>query len=181
MLDLFLSLLSDPAEKTGFAKLYEEYRNDMYKAALGILKSNADAEDAVSQAFMNIIDKPHIIKSGVCPKTHAYLIVAAKNEAKKILKKRKKIVKTDPDTECIPDTFSIDDLINASVTAKQLEQLLLALPYRYYEILNLCVYMGLDISEAAKLIGITYENAKKRLQRARKKLKELLQEESDEQ
>lgn len=174
MLGSFFSLISDPAEKQGFEKIYLSYINEMYNTAYGILKNKSDAEDAVSEAFMSITNKSHLLKAGACPRVHAYLIIAAKNEAEKIQKQIKQVKKYDGKIELIRDKFSLDDIIDAKATAEELEELLLKLSDRYFEVLCLRIYMELNTHEIAELLGIEYENAKKRLQRAKKKLKELI-------
>lgn len=175
MLSLFLLLLDDPAEKSGFEEIYNSFKGNMFNAAFCILKNETDAEDAVSQAFMSIIDKPHLLRSGACTKVHAYLIIAAKNEAKNMRKKRK-YIKYKGDIKRIPNKISLDDIIDAKATAAELEELLLKLPDKYFEVLCLSAYMDLKTNEIAVMLGIGYENAKKRLQRARKKLKQLAEE-----
>lgn len=173
MIGSFFSLISDSGKKQCLEKIYLAYRNEMYNTAYGILKNETDAEDAVSEAFMSIIDKSHLLKAGTCPKVYAYLIIAAKSEAEKIQKQIKQVKKYDGKLELIRDKFSLDDIIDAKATAEELEELLLKLPDRYFEVLCLRIYMELNTHEIAELLGIEYENAKKRLQRAKKKLKEM--------
>ena len=43
------------AETEKLNKLYEIYEQPMYRIAFSVLKNSSDAEDAVSDAFMNII------------------------------------------------------------------------------------------------------------------------------
>lgn len=173
MLGSFFSLMSNSAKKQRLEKIYLAYRNAMYNTAYGILKNEADAEDAVSEAFISIIGKSQLVKAGICPKVYAYLIIAAKSEAEKILKQIKQIEKYDGEIELIRDKISLDDIIDAKATAEALEEILLKLPDRYFEVLCLKIYMELNTHEIAELLDIEYENARKRLQRAKKKLKEM--------
>ena len=52
MLSFYLSLLSDPADKEKMAQIYKKYRQTMYAAAVEILRSPYDAEDAVHESFI---------------------------------------------------------------------------------------------------------------------------------
>ena len=55
MLGFYLSLIDSDDDKNKFEQLYLTYRQDMYKIAYSILKNNADAEDAVHQAFLQFL------------------------------------------------------------------------------------------------------------------------------
>lgn len=118
----FLLLSDDSAENDVLKKIFFFYRNDMYTAAYGILKNEKDAEDAVSEAFMSIIGKPHLLKAGECSETYAYLIAAAKNEAEKMLEQERKIKKYNGNINRIRNKLSVDDIIDARAAAAELKE-----------------------------------------------------------
>ena len=55
MLALYLQMLDTPEEKIRFEQIYEKYRGLMYHVADNILHNRQDAEDAVHNAFLQII------------------------------------------------------------------------------------------------------------------------------
>lgn len=66
---LYLQMLSSPSEKDKFEQIYTLYRGLMFYVARRILPGEADAEDAVHQAFVSIIENLKKISEIRCPKT----------------------------------------------------------------------------------------------------------------
>ena len=58
---VYLSLLATPEEQSKFAALYQRYHLLMLRAARRMLPSEADAEDAVHQAFVTIAERIDIV------------------------------------------------------------------------------------------------------------------------
>lgn len=172
MIGVYLSLLDTDQEKSRFEELYFTYRQDMYKTAYGILKDSFEAEDAVHEAFLIVIKKINEISEVKCPQTHAFLLVIVKNLALKIYNERKKIKTDDIDSMELADSADIEDKVLSEMEANQLEKVLKQLPEDYYHILFL-EQMGFTIGDIAEMLDITYENAKKRLQRAKIRLRKI--------
>ena len=55
MLMFYTAMLSTPEEKRKFEQLYLQHRQSMYQAAYRILQNTHDAEDAVHQAFLQLV------------------------------------------------------------------------------------------------------------------------------
>lgn len=176
MLSLYLVLLDTIEEKGKFEQLYLLYRQDMFKTAYSILKNDFEAEDAVHEAFIIVIKNLEKISEIKCPQTHAYLIIIVKNLALKIYNERKKRQYDESDYSEILDTIDVEEEIMFKLEQKELESILISLPENYYNILFLEQYMGLSLKDISESLGITYENAKKRLQRAKSKIMQLVKE-----
>lgn len=176
MISFYLSLLDTPEEKSMFEQLYRLYRQDMYKRAYGILKNKYDTEDAVHEAFMRVMKKLTKISEIDCPQTHAYLLIIVKNVALKIIKKRTKTVVVDTDTVEITDDFGLEEYVISDMEVERLKNILEQLSDEYYEVLFLELFMEFNISEIAEQLGLTYDNTKKRIQRAKKKFREIAEE-----
>lgn len=178
MLEFYLAMIDTDEGKCRFEELYREYRQDMYKTAYNILRNSYDAEDAVHNAFMIILNNPKKISEIKCPQTHTYLIIIVKGLALKIYNAKKKTPMQDiEDAEGADDT-DIEDEVVSKIKVERLKGLLKQLPENYYDILFLEQSMGLSIAEISESLGITYQNAKKRLQRAKHKLNKMMIEES---
>ena len=52
MLYFFLAMLEKPEDESRFEKLYYQYREQMMRYAMKVLKNHHDAEDAVQEAFL---------------------------------------------------------------------------------------------------------------------------------
>lgn len=55
MLSYFLAALESDADRQAFAAIYDQYHTKMENTAMKILKNQGDAEDAVQNAFMQVI------------------------------------------------------------------------------------------------------------------------------
>ena len=56
MLSFYVSLVETEEEKSLVEALYIKYEQDMYNVAFSILHNNYDAEDAVQEAFLRVIE-----------------------------------------------------------------------------------------------------------------------------
>ena len=87
---LYLQMLETPEEKSLFEQIYLEYRGLMYHVAYEILHNDQDAEDAVHQAFVKIVENIKKIDDPVCPKTHGYVVTIVEHQAIDQYRKRQK-------------------------------------------------------------------------------------------
>lgn len=176
MISFYLSLLDTPEEKSMFEQLYRLYRQDMYKMAYGILKNKYDTEDAVHEAFMRVMKNLTKISEIDCPQTHAYLLIIVRNVSLNIIKKQTKTVVVDVETVGITDNFELEEYVISNMEVERLKNILEQLSDEYYEVLFLELFMEFNISEIAEQLGLTYDNTKKRIQRAKKKFREIAEE-----
>ena len=184
MLAAALGYIDTNEDKKRFEELYHTYRNLMYKVAFSILQNPHDAEDALQDAFISIAKNFSKITERKCPQTKGFVVIVIRNISYNILKKRNRRREMEidideleiPDEKPLPDETALD-----KYGVETLETALQQLPSKYYDIIYLTSYMDYSIKEAANLLGISYENAKKRLSRARAKLAAVLEENGDEQ
>ena len=78
---LYLQMLPSPSEKDKFEQLYTLYRGLMFYVARRILPGEADAEDAVHNAFVRIAEHIEKISEPVCPKTRAFVVLIVERTA----------------------------------------------------------------------------------------------------
>ena len=83
---LYLQMLPSPSEKDKFEQIYTLYRGLMFYIARRILPGEADAEDAVHQAFVSIIENLKKISEVRCPKTRSYVVIITERKAIDILR-----------------------------------------------------------------------------------------------
>lgn len=157
-----------------FDRLYKNYKRLMFGIAYDILKNEQDAEDAVQEAFIRLADNIDKIADADSPQARNFSVVVTRNICFNMLRKRH--IETDIDDEVVCSDNSAEDNFLAAQGVETLERALESLPEKYRDILYLTVYEELSLREAAKLLGITYENAKSRVKRARKKISDFLKE-----
>ncbi len=92
MLSFLLATLENNEDKQIFIKIYEQHRPLMERTATRILREPCDIEDAVQNAFVQIIrhfDKIYEIPREELP---FWIISIVKNEARLIIRKSQKMV-----------------------------------------------------------------------------------------
>ena len=177
MLSVFLMMLDSEDEKSRFIRLYEQYRKLMHYVAREILKDDHLAEDAVQEAFLRIAKNFHKIDEIFCPQTRNFVVIIVKNAALTMTKETFTAESYDSETFQDPgDSWA--DMAGRS-QYEDAVRAILEIPEIYRHVFYLHEYYGYDLKETANLLGITVEAAKKRVQRARKLLRERLEDKED--
>ena len=166
MLAYFLAAL----ESDAFTKLYEENHIRMEETAMRILKDHGDAEDAMQNAFLQIIRHFEEIYKIPCDKLPFWCVSIVKNEALTILRKKKRMV-------------YIDDLPNIDVEAASvtnyagLVRLFAKLPDTYRAVLEMKILAGYSEREIAQHLGISLSAVGTRIFRGKALLREIVEKE----
>lgn len=181
MLTILLQLIDDPADKRKFEDLYSRYEWLMFVVARDILKDPYKAEDAVNDAFINIIKNFEKIGATDSPRTKRFVVVIVRNICFNMLKKDKRHpeILSDDISEKDRQTNTAEDEFFDSYSIEKLKEKIRMLPAKQRDALYLHVAENMNVNEIATMLGSSGETVKKRIQRARKKLRELM-EESDE-
>lgn len=163
-------------------RLYEKYKNMMHAVAYRILKDNALAEDAVHQSFVKIVNKLDRIEEENVPKTKSFLNIICKNVAIDMyndLKSEKQSVDSIDAVEFseMSMTYLADEPFH-SLLHKETNDKLLAkineLSDIYKDVIILEYLYEYSMKEIAELLNLSYDTVKKRSERARKILCEIL-------
>ncbi|SHN78758.1 RNA polymerase sigma factor [Desulfitobacterium chlororespirans] len=155
-------------------RLYSLYNKDMFYVAYSRLKDYQLAQDAVHTSFIKIADRVDTIDE----KDRAYILSIAKNTAIDIGRKRSRRDSSLDEIENLvgDEAVSIeDDIINREmfdILLKKIDEL----PNAYGDLILLKYIYALSDQELAEMLGISPENVRMRISRARKKLKEMLTE-----
>ena len=147
-----------------FAAAVTEHSHRMYRAARAVLDSDADAEDAVSQAVLQAwqsLDKLRD-KSAVRP----WLVKIAVNCAYDQRRKQGKVVYLE---DLSQEAAAPDSSQNGG-----LWESVCALPPERRAAVVLFYYEDMRVDEIARALGVPQGTVKSRLSRARKQLKEML-------
>lgn len=167
---LYMTMIDSPPSQSKFEKIYLAYRDLMYRTAYSILKNEADAEDAVHNAFIKIAENISKISEPVCPKTQVYVVTIVENKAIDLYRanqRRHKVKYADNVAGIAIEESKVHGL--AACIAK--------LPPNYRQIILLKYHMGFSCKEIAKLLHITEANAIKLDQRAKRKLQQICEQE----
>ncbi len=179
MVIIFFGALSD-SEKDLINQIFKESNIKFYNISFQMLHSHSDAEEAVSQAFLKIIDHIEKISKLPSPKIIPYCVVIVKNESTNILRKRMKAVPME-ELEANEDGYysEIEDMWSKDIDRKQLFGAVDRLSGEEKYLIHLRYANDMSFKEIAALLGVSEETAKKRGYRILKKLRAFY-EESDE-
>ena len=171
-------------EKDLFYELIRPYERGVFLAAASILGNDADAEDAVQQAFMKAYR--NLARFRKESKFSTWLIQIAINDARmKLRKDRRHLYKAidagqqTSEGDYIPTDFADwreipSEALEQSELREALNKALNSLPEKYRIVLILRDVQQMSIAETAKALGISEENVKTRTSRARLRMRDRL-------
>lgn len=152
--------------------VFETYSKIMLSAAYGIVGNQADAEDAVQDAFEKLLRYPDKIQSIPFDDLKAYLTIVSKNAAIDILNKQK--IEVLPNDEIGDFIFPAENRVfeaNERLENEDAFKLPDMKPI-YRDVLVLIYYYDLPVSRVAEILNTTEDNVRVRLHRALEQLRE---------
>ena len=182
MIVTLIQSIPDDQKRDVIAEIYDRYYKHMIACAKGILKNDHDSQDAVQEAFFNIVNTSELFEDPSSKSTAALVHIYVKNAAINLYRKNtrhSKLFMLCEDVESVATELSAEDddseriVIDGETTAlvsaavDKLDPLyrdLIIMKY-YYHMKNV------DIAGILKISGTTVNN---RIFRAKQKLKELL-------
>ena len=170
MLAFFLAALESEDDKRKFVAVYEQYHEKMEKIALHILGSQHDAEDAVQNAFLQIIRHFEKIYEIPCEELPFWIISIVKNEALMILRKKRNVVP-------LEDWDSFEQSADSTTGYTELVELFRQLPETYRAVLEMKLLIGYTDREIAKKLGLSETAVSSRASRGRALLRKLVEKE----
>lgn len=170
MLSFFLAMLETEEDRQKFIALYEQCNERIEKKAIQLLKNQQDAEDAVQNAYIQIIrhfEKTYIIS---CDELPFWCISIVKNEANMILRKRNKTVPLEEWDAAIGD-------VEMASAYHDIVKLFGRIPETYRAALEMRILLDYSGKEIADHLGISETAVNTRISRGRALLRELVEKE----
>ncbi len=146
-------------------KAVKAHSESMLRAAYSLLKSVPDAEDAVQEAFLKLIEKRPVFSDASHEK--AWLLRVTINISKNMLKASSR--KALPMQEDIPYEDKDSNVL----------QCVMVLEEKYRTIIHLYYYEDYSIKEISSILNLPQATVGTRLSRSRKLLKSMLKGEFD--
>lgn len=170
---IYLAMIDSDADKSKFEIIYNSYKNLMLYQANKILGDTNDTEDVVHESFLKIIKIIDEIEVAKCPKTRNLVVTIVERTAIDLYRRRQKvpIVAMDEEYINVPEPKDIEELHGEVDLAAAMAML----PTRYREVLLLRYDSGFTEAEVAVILSMSQENVHKTVQRAKKKLGEILE------
>lgn len=151
-----------------FIRVFDLYKNDIYRLVYSYTKNKSDFDDITQNTFIKLYNHNEILSSQD-KDIKKWLIKVAINECKTFLLSswKKKI---------IAFTEKEENILSTTLPDNYLLEAILQLPKKYRTIIFLYYYEDYKIKEIAEILNLSVTNIQTILSRARKKLKEILKE-----
>lgn len=170
MLVVLLTALESDRDRERFIWLYENHHRMMEQVARQIVNSQHDAQDAVQNAFLQVIRHFQKISDIPCEELPFWLISIVKNEALMIRRKRKKEILFEDWDGVVEESKNVLSYI-------ELVELFLKLPETYRSVLEMKMILGYSDREIADHLHISETAVSTRATRGRKLLREIVEKE----
>lgn len=168
---IFLGVISED-EKDLVNQIFSKMNLKMYHISFNILKSHIDAEEAVAQTFLKIMEHIEKISSLPCPQREPYCVIILKNETMNIIRRREKTVYVG-DTDYFEHNNQSKDTEEEFIEVQYKERLFSCinrLSDGDKDFIHLRFVNDMSFKNISQLLDITEEAAKKRGQRILRKL-----------
>jgi RNA polymerase sigma-70 factor (ECF subfamily) len=171
MLPIYLAMLDGEEDKNKFELLYVTYRKLMFYVANRILNDERLAEDAVHQTFLKILENFDKVGEISCHKTKSYIVTMVRNTAINLYNQRKR--RTTITLEDVEYCITTEP-ISVAEDLDHLARAVLKLPVIYKDVLTLKYVQEFSNEEIAQMLDISEATVRKRLERAKRRLEEIL-------
>ncbi len=160
--------MSNKATNADLENTILKYSDLLYRICFLILKNEQDVGDVIQETFIQYMKKHPDFESE--EKKKAWLIKVSQNKCKDFLRfhKRHSYVPLDEVEDILMGTSDVE-----ASDKVQLEEIW-ELEYKLKSVVILYYIEGYSIKETAQMLAISESACKKRLERARNKLKEML-------
>lgn len=150
-------------KKEEFTAYVLQNQRSMYRLALGILKNQYDAEDALSETIIKAYE--HLTGLRSKDKFKPWIMTILANVSKTMITKSRKI-------QLVDDVTVFEEAVKES--HNELWDCVMDLGEEHRQIVILYYYDGFSVKEIARILKIPEGTVKSRLSRARENLKEFL-------
>ncbi len=161
------------------SELFDKYKQMMFKIALDILHNKSDAEDAVQNAFLWIINNLDKILQIPCNERALYFANIIEHICIDQIRKQKRHRTEDIDEFYdLSSGFFVEDEVLSKLMVEEIKSALEDLADRDYDLLYLYLFDGKKPKEISAVMGIPENNIRVYIQRARKRLIKILKKRS---
>lgn len=154
-----------------FKEKYLPYHQRMYRVAYRLLEDAQDAQDMVQEAYIKLWNKRNELDH--IENDESYCIVILRNLCIDFLRSKNKNIIQSIDNTILTDHNIITDDIEHKESINQIEILIAQLPEQQQKVIKLRHFEDYSNEEIEQITGLSSVNVRVLLSRARKKIKEL--------
>ena len=158
-------------ERSGQFKLYDLYAKAMYNVCLRMLNNREDAEDMLQNVFLEVFSKLDQFRYE--SSIGAWIKRITVNRCINFLKK-KRIEWITMEDQKLPVVVEEENFVDIKLSVEKIRRAIPLLPDGYRLVFTLYMLEGYDHREIAEILSINEATSKSQLNRAKKKLKQLI-------
>lgn len=162
-------------DKTAFEKLVLKYKNSIIYFISRYTKNTQIAEDISQDVFVYILINKNQYDFKYSFKTYLYMI--AKCRAINYLKKERKVIPIQEEENIYIENNELEDVVFQKETSQNIRKVLGQLKPDYQAVIYLTSFEGLKYKEVAKIMNKNINQIKVLINRAKKKMRVLLEKE----
>ncbi len=166
-----------PSKQHAFIEdCYTLYEQKMFRVALAVLHDEKLAEDAVQDAFLQLLRHKVYFRKADSDDCKRYILTTIKNASINIYNKRKsenKVVSFTENLEAVCGDQAVE-AEDTNDTGAECTPLMKSLPEKYYDVVECLVVRDYSVQETADKLGITEANVRKRFERAKKMMRQAI-------
>lgn len=174
MISAALAVLESEKQRSELAAFYEQYKNRFFGIAYSKLHNSEEAEDAIQEAFLRVVDNPNkFFEMSNGERLRFVDGIVRHVSVDKFNKDRKSTTVSleDVDDNIMSHTISPEEKYITDASVDELVQFALTLPESWRQALFMYVHQKLSYPEISKILGISEELTRKRVSNARKAIK----------
>ncbi len=145
----------------------------MYNVSYRIVNDEVDAEDVLQESFISAFNSLHHYRGDST--FGAWLKRIVINKAINQLHKKKLERIPDDDRWDVKEDEEVDALEGYPFTVEKVKKAIELLPDGYRSVLSMYLFEGYDHAEIGEVLGVSESTSKSQFNRAKKKLKEILE------
>jgi RNA polymerase sigma-70 factor (ECF subfamily) len=159
-------------DERAYVALYDQFAGRLGRTAMGIVRCREDAEDAVQEVFMGVLQSRH--RLGNVQDLTAYLFTALRRAAGRAAARRVRgQALLEAAAGALPTAADRQD--DSGSCSDQLQRALLALPDEQREVISLKIDGELTFAQIAQVIGVSVNTAASRYRYALERLRTSLE------
>ena len=159
-------------DRDAFCRLYEKYRDLLFKVAFGLLRDVHAAEDVVQDVFVQFAE--NIGRFQLTGSLKAYLSVCVANRAKNMLISQKKDCALSEDQTIPANDLGPEQQIICNEQMQQVAEAMEQLPFEQRQVIALRHYSRMSLRDIAQSLELSPNTVKSRHRYGMDKLRELL-------
>lgn len=174
MIEAALAALDNDKQRNELAAFYEQYKNRFFGIAYSKLHNPEEAEDAVQEAFLRVVDNPNKFLEMSNQERVRFVDGIIRHVSVDKFNKNKAnatVSIEDLDDKIMSETISPEEKYITDASADELVQFALTLPESQRQTLFMYIHQKLSYSEISKILSISEDLARKRVSNARKAIK----------